>query len=276
MATPIYFFPRVPIKELILNDRLNAARLAKYDLAEILGDLTAQQVSKQDLTGAGPGEASGAMITVNPGGKAPQRMGYVPQFQTWTKVRIEPELWIGVDKEYPPGPQDLARPRLIPGHNVPLADGHDYVIPVIRGVRGDTGLPEDMFRGPDGEFAREIKPAYRQLWEDTQPVWDFLYGDAGAAEPGSMEYPDVLDLAVRFVGINYRYGAAEQAVLRLIDSTADTWQAVFHAVVDGPFLEMAIEAQKKSESQPAADTPSSGPGPPDASPSTDPAAPNST
>ena len=73
------------------------------------------------------------------------------------------------------------------------------------------------------------------------------------------------------LGVNYRFGQAEQAVLRPIDTMHTTWQAIFIAVVDGPFLESVMAAQKKSGDSPPPNTASSDPGQPATPPVTDPA-----
>ncbi len=284
MASPIYFFPRVPLAELFTTEALNKSRLGKYDLADVIGDVAPDGFTRMDFTGKGPGNASGAMLIVNSQGKTPPHAGYYPEFQQWTKVRIDPELWIGIDNEYPPVPADLARPNQVEGHLVTLADGHGWQVPVIRNCIGDTKLPCDMYRGPDGEMQGGIKPAFQGLWEDTRPVWDMLFGGddkpeddgdglSNANNPQTMPFGEILDLCVRFLGVNYRFGHAEQAVLRPIDSMHATWQSIFVAVVDGPFLEAVMAAQKKRDNSAVVDTANSKPGQPDTSPATDPAEP---
>ncbi len=279
MAAPIYFFPGVPLAELFTTEALNVSRLGKYDLAGVIGDVAPSGLTTMDLKGKGPGDASGAMLSVNPQGKAPPRAGYLPEFQRWTKVRIEPELWIGIDNEYPPVPADLARPNQVEGHVVTLADGHGWQVPVVRTIVHETKLPRDLYRGPDGELQVAIKPAFEELWDESKVIWDMLFGNEdkpeGDDDPQTMALSDILDLCVRFLGVNYRFGHAEQAALRPIDTMHSTWQSIFVAAVDGPFLESVMAAQKKSGDSPPPDTASSDPGQPDTSPATDPAEPTS-
>ncbi len=265
MAAPLYFFPRVTLDQLRAGPGLNRKLLDTYGLGVSLGDL--RDVEKEAATffsaSAGPGDASGSFLApLNPGRTTP-RVGYYPEWQRWEKVLDEPELWIGVDREYPPGPADLARRRQMAGHPVELADGAVYEVPVIRSLRG-TRLPQDFYHRADRQLALEVKPAYRGLWEQTAEVWDLFFDPA---TDGQLPFGRILFHALAFLAVNYRYGEREQAALRLVDTA--NWEPVLFAAVDGPFYS---DAQKKSEVRPsapaAADSP---PGSPGDSPDTAPA-----
>ena len=279
MAPPIYFFAGLRLDQLISGSAFSRVTLEKYGLAEVFSDIQSiEPHCRTDLTTAGPGGASGAMFATSTNGQPPHRFGHYPDFQQWTKVRNEPELWLGIDREQPPTPADLARAVVLQGHPVKLADGNTYEVPVIRSPVRPTGLPQDMVYDAAGEFTTAIKPQYADLWEQTQPAWDFLYGsdDDDDNEPREMGFDDILDHCLRFLGVNYRYGRYEQMVLRLVDTSRGTWEKMFSAALDMPFVESVLASQKKTSSPPAPDTPSSEPGPVVDETSTGPAEPNST
>lgn len=262
MSAPLYFLPGVRLTELVQDGRLSQAILTRFELADVLADVAVGDLSKLDITAKGPNGSSGVMFCTNTAGQPPHRVGYFPDFQRWQNVLAQPELWIGVDKEHPPTPADLARKRLLDGHPVKLADGNTYTIPYVRSPVHRTALPEDMYRGPDKQFVVELQPAYQEIWDATAAAWDLIYPDtADGKEPEGMFFEDILDLCIRFIRLNYRYGQSEQAVLRLVDKTRATWEETFAAAVDIPFVtQKVLELQKKSESQEQPVTPSTSPG----------------
>ncbi len=265
MAPPIYFFPGLPERELS-GPRMNPAILKQYGLTSTLGDLglIREGVGVWSLPGAGPSGGSGMMVTAFINGNPPPRMAYLKGQQTWTKVQNDPELWIGLDNEEPPGPDDLVRAEIISGHPVKLK-GHEYRIPVIRSPISETGLPEDMLYDADGQFIVALQPRWQQLWEDTGDVWDMLYTD----EHPAMAFSKILDLCLKFLGVNYRYGRFEQAALRLVDTDRNTWNQIFNAALDVPTLNEVAAAQKKRNDQTEAGTLNTVHGKTDDDPNTD-------
>ena len=280
MSAPLYFFPALRLADLLGQDALNRAVLDRYGLADILGDVPVGKLSRQEMTtAAGPGSKSGSLITTNTAGQPPVRFGYHAEFQEWIKVLAEPELWVGVDKEHRPTPEDLARPNMLDGYPVTLADGNAYQVPIIRSVELSRGsLPREMYYGPTGEFQMEIHRDYKALWERSAEIWDFMVPD-DSQEPDdskSMLFSTILDHCLAVLGVNYRYGRHEQAALRLIHTGKDTWEKVFEACIDGPFLATVVAAAKKNEDPPPPATASTSPGPEDSGPNTGPAEANST
>jgi len=259
MAPPLYFLPGVRLEEFVQDGRPAAALLKRYGLDGVLADIElTSALSMQDTTGAGPSGSSGVLFCTNTAGQPPHRFGYLPEFQRWQKVCNQPELWIGVDKEHPAGPNDLRRVRLLDGHPVTLADGNEYLVPYVRSLEGRTALPRDMYHDADGKFVQEIQPAYQGIWEVTARLWDMVYGQDEAAR--LMDYEEALGYCLDVLGLNYRYGKHEQAVLRLVDTTSDTWERIFEAVVDVPFTQQVLAEQKKTEPPAAPATPSTPPG----------------
>ena len=72
-----------------------------------------------------------------------------------------------------------------------------------------------------------------------------FYATEKTDEEAGMLYQEILEYCLKFVGVNYRIGRYEQAVLRLIDRTDAVWGGVFRAVVDQPFVIAELAAKKK-------------------------------
>jgi hypothetical protein len=247
MSAPIYFFPAVQREHLVDGDgRPVASKLAQYGLAAILGDVAARSFFAANHPTQGPGGRSGCFLATSTGGVAHVRTGFYPDFQVWRQVRRDPELWIGIDKEFPPTPADLVRPSIIRGWPVALADGNSYEIPVIRSVVGRTNLPRDMYRDLDGLLQLEVKPQHADLWDRARALWD-RHIPCCLTEQG-LSWDTILDECLCFLGVNYRYGVYEQAALRLVDTSDTVWCGILMAVLDRPFQAEVEAAQKKTES----------------------------
>ena len=250
MAGPLYFFPRLTADALRDGSRLSAEVLTHYGLRDVLGDIenVDSQTSMFDLRGKGPGDATGVLLTVFPVGKPPPRLSYSPDRQQWQLVQRTPELWLGVDSEYVTVPADLARVRQVPGTLVHLADGTQWLVPIVRSDPVVTGrmtcLPQDIYHDADGQVVAALKPAFHDLWRLSGEVWDLCFG--GQEMPWEM----VLNHCLRFLGVNYRVGRFENSVLRLIDTSEmdgrPIWLNILRAVLDIPFMEQVLEKKKQT------------------------------
>ncbi len=256
MSSPIYFFPITKREELVTCEgKLITAKLDEYGLSAVLGDVAPNSFFAVDHPTQGPGGKSGCFFATNTRGSVHVRAGYYPDFQRWTHVRRDPDLWIGIDNEFPPLPADLVRPTTIPGWKVRMADGCDYEIPVIRSPLGVTKLPRNMYRDVDGVLQVAVKPQYEQLWDRAGVLWDrHVRGDSGedgtplsgVFSKAGLDWSIILDECLCFLGLNYRYGTYEQSAMRLIDTSESIWLGLLFAVLDRPFLDELT--QKKTPS----------------------------
>lgn len=289
MAPPLYFFPKLTRAQLAPEGRLSPAIVAQYgDLARTLADVVdlRRDASLAELTGAGPGGHSGSILCALPvDHEPPPRLGYAPQFQTWTRVACglaaEAELWVGVDTEHPVTAADLRRRKQFNGYEVDVA-GEKWTVPVVRDPQGGSGLPRDFVYDDGGKIQERIKGEYLALWEKfARAVW--LFFDPAGPWPWRIDLAEGVDLCLAALALNYRVGRVEQNLLGLIDS--DTWVSILAAAVDYPtFRDLAelATAQKKtaqaadrstiSREIPASDaSTATSPGPGDGSPDTGPA-----
>ena len=114
--TFLYYFPG-------LNGKPTAEQIAAAGLSYALGD--GARVTYCGCRG-GPDDGSGQVVAA---GQA--EVGYYPEKQRWQKIPGQ-NVFVGMDKEKPPGPDDLIRRDALDGHPVELGDGQLWSIPVAR------------------------------------------------------------------------------------------------------------------------------------------------
>lgn len=238
MSQPLYFLPHVAWQR---GQSLSLTRsiIREAGLADIFSDVSADDVGFNPLAGRGPGDLSGSIIywcDRDP----PRRMGYYPAEQTWHAVGDGKQLWIGIDTDSPPKPEEMKRRLLHGGYDLELGDGNKWAIPVVRRTDGTTNLPTDMVFDAAGKLQEPLKPAYQQYWEASAEVCQWFFGES---ETGP-DKAQALRLAVGVLGLNYRYGINEQAALRLIDAT--NFLALLALSVDLPRVRAEQDAQKKT------------------------------
>ena len=256
MAGPLYFFPKLAPNDLRDGSRLITAPLERADLADVLDGIVdaKAEMSFAHHTGHGPGRLSGTVCTVlTPGQDPPPRLQFAPDFQTWQ--RYNDHLWVGIDKELPPTPADLARPQSFPGWFAKLA-GQQFVIPVIRDPEAGTALPKTWRYDADGAFVETIKRRWVDLWERTEAAVD-LFFDPETPDEFQVDAEWALGLCREILNVNYRYGKPTQNLLDLVDST--TWPAILSAAVDVPtfneaFADATRARQAKKNGQPPEST----------------------
>lgn len=271
MAGFAYFLPGLTQGVLVGPDRrLSRALLKARGLDETLADVESlDQCCVNDLHGLGPGDLSGILLyPLPPDGKLPARMtGYYPAQQIWGAAFDEPDgFWVGFDPAESPCPSDLARRgEQFAGYDLELTPGQRWTIPVVRRPNGVSRLPCDITFDRSGGVKTAISERFRPIWTDMEPYIDSIFF---GAEKG-YEVGRAIGMACRLLGINYRFGLAEQNAIRTLTTT--NWGTVLQAAMDLPFYQELVDAQKKTES-PAAETSTTATGSPADCPTTDPAA----
>ena len=231
-----YFFSHAHPEAVFEGTRFRGEFVAAAGLEHALAETREGDWSVQQLA-AGPGDQPGLLVQHL--GCAP--LGYHAARQRW---RNEGRFWIGQAGEVRAEP--LARPRMAGGYAVELS-GETWQVPILRRPDGSSELPQQV--GWEGEtYTERVAERYRRLWEDSAEVCEwFARGFEGI---GRGHHPQILDFAVRALGVNYRFGRPEQNLLGVIDSA--NWASVLMAAVDWPAV---MEAKKK-----VPDTPKAGPG----------------
>lgn len=208
----------------------------------------------------GPDGSSGTILAPRPPGgrELKQPVGYYPARQTWEPLD-DGAVWLGRDREQPPGPDDVAREIQITGYAHELADGRVWNCPTVRHPGASVNLPQSWGVDDDGRFTERILPPYQWAWDATAWAWDVFAGnrDCSTAE--------AWDFCVRMLGLNYRLGAAEVSRLGLL--TSENFKRVFHAAIDGELVQQALDDELKKKAHPP-DSGHSPPGGPGDSPDT--------
>jgi hypothetical protein len=198
----------------------------------------------------------------------PARLKYRPDEQDWELVGAagRPAYWIGTFKDDPPGPADLARKKMLPGHLVELADGRGWLCPVARGQAASDGrlvwyhtLPRTIVLADesDREFTEgPVVPRYARLWQLAGAYWQARLGsaiaDAGEGAEVSFDFQGAAAAAVECLVVNYRVSAVEVSRLGILDTEAP--RKILDALIDWPTLvRLSAELQKKTTSA-ASDT----------------------
>lgn len=235
MSQPLYFLPglRASAAESIA---LRKGVLKERGLLDVFADVPQEQQPLQELPGRGPGGLAGCLLCyTTPKGDIPRRWGYYHKEQSWTPVGDGSLLWIGVDTAEPPTPEGMARRKQYGGYLVTIGD-HEWQVPVIRRPDGTTELPCSMLWDATGKLIEPIKPAYEACWREFEEAAKWYY------EGVSLDLSRGLELAVKALSLNYRFGRNEQNVLQVIDR--EMMQTILALTVDAP----TFESQKKTVS----------------------------
>jgi len=236
---PLYFLPNLQRNQLAPGGNLSRAILQERGIADAFADVVGISVDCYvgEVVG-GPGGHSGVILCYQtPEGKLPDDCGYYPDDQEWTPIGDGTELWIGIDPKDPPQPEDLQRKRTYAGYHCPLKDDRTWIVPVIRRPDDSTLLPTDMLLDDDGTVRKPIVAAYEQIWQDTEEACRWVF-DGEEADEGT-----ALALAIRILGVNYRFGRHEHNTLKVIDSAS--LFSLMASAVDAPKVMQEL-GQKKT------------------------------
>ncbi len=102
-----------------------------------------------------------------------------------------------------------------------------------------------MFWDADGKLCEPVKQPYESLWNEWTEVCGWFFGSEGLKE-ANFSRNRGLELCVKAMGLNYRYGRNEQSIIRIIDS--DNLLNYLAATIDLPKVGQVEDAQKKTES----------------------------
>jgi hypothetical protein len=213
--------------------------LADRKLTDVFADVGHAEIIPVETPGRGPDQQSGVILSYQtPAGQTARRMEFKEAEQRWTK--IHDGLYIGVDPSDMPTAEDMRRKNQHGGYRVTLGNS-EWLVPVIRRPDDSTLLPRDWYWDESGRDVQPIKEAYRAYWDETASVLDWFIADELPPEATSHR---ALELCVRALSINYRFGRNEQNVLRIIDP--DNAMTILGITVDYPrFSELVGAVQQK-------------------------------
>jgi hypothetical protein len=241
MAAPVYFVARATLAEAVPRGMLCSQWLREVELLPIFCDrecITLRKASAFALP-EGPSGEPGVLLCAW-SQSAPERLGFYRDHQHWQAVTDT--LWIGLDHDSPPTPDDLVRPEKLESSRVML-QGHGWDVPIYRYPTGclqgmATRLPQTLYRSR-GTVVRTVLPEYRAAWDRSAAMFDWLV----SADPDtSLPWADVLDYCVEALGWNYRFDHNLQAVMQVFDSV--TFQTIVQATVGWHVIEQHLEKKK--------------------------------
>ena len=260
MSSPIYFFPSTRVSAVLPQGRLSHAFTAGRGVAAAFDGCATDDVSCFEINNAGPGGRSGTLLT-KVDEPVQVRLGFFPDRQSWHEQPAGADCWVGLDKEYPPTPAELAKSARPAGHDVELGDGRVWKVPIIRSPLGRDNpgrsqLARDFTYDASGQLNSVRQPAGDALWELSGIAWDHVFSQA---EHPTVEMETMVELILGALALNYRLGKPEQQILRLVNSL--NWQDAIRALLDWPLIDELGLVQKKTEEEPpAADSSSVSPG----------------
>ncbi len=222
--------------------------------------------TRDDVTAAGLGYALGDGLSfgecrsTGPGGRGgiclcrtAERFGFYPERQQWRKILNDKGLglWVGYWLESPPAPEELERPKLLPGFPVTLLDGETYQIPAAYEwrehddrLKWSESLPATADIDAKGEWSRgPVRPEYRRLWEIATNTFDVFYGGGNPADR-TIAASDLRAVAAEVLAVNYRLTGIEVALLGLFDDPPNIARQILHATIGKPVIDAYL--QKKT------------------------------
>jgi hypothetical protein len=157
--------------------------------------------------------------------------------------------WLGVEKQRPPQPCELARKNPINGHNVTLGDGYSYVVPTI------SRLPNKYQIADGGQINRVVKQEYAKFYEVGMKVVAELMEQFAMVDQIRDKTPDIDDCSMEVnaldglrliasaISLNYRLNWELTFMLGLLDErSAAKAFAVFCELSE---IQEVVDAKKK-------------------------------
>jgi hypothetical protein len=233
MAGFLYFIP----------DKTREVKLA--DIGEIRYAFDRSLIAR-DVPGTGPSGGSGVIVADE--SFPSERLGYYPSDQTWRNVPGTP-YHVGFYTEDRPVPSNLALARMLPGHDVSMADGNYWAVPsvIVRkatedGWPGEIALPRSIGMDADGNWTRgDVLPKYAKLPEICGQWWSNLMSSvmaiANKDEPSQsvgVKFVDWFNSVATVLQANYRISGTEIAMLGILDEQCAS--DVMNAAVDWPVV----------------------------------------
>jgi hypothetical protein len=172
--------------------------------------------------------------------------------QVWRKMPRpgQQDMFLGYWKESVPEPKDLARANQLTGYMLKLADGNDWLIPVVKIFSESDGthrsnLPAYLDVDDEGKpVAGSVMPIYAHLEELTAPFAEQMFSDK--VDDSSITKEDI-DLAARtLLQTNYVVDLIEIAAIHLLSYHEQSHQIVSLSI-DWPGYLRWKETLKKKE-----------------------------
>ena len=176
-----------------------ASELEKADMADFVGNAEALRVPD------GPDGTGGAVFAW--WHKQDRHIGYRPDQQHW--IKSAEGYWVGMWKDDPPSPQQLARPYQERGRWVTLGDGNSWLIPEVHEI------DRNLILGDDGTWKFEVQRKHHQLWLESICWAENFFGK----KPGAgvtLNLLQMIEFVISVLRLNYRIVPEVASHLRLL------------------------------------------------------------
>jgi hypothetical protein len=272
-----YFFS-CPKSELVRDGKLVLENLGEAAVALRDCRNDQQHCTVSDVTANCP-LGPGAVIDPHPAGGKPKGFGYKPQY-TWLAFdsgREGVQGLIGYDSSQIFSPEKILRRKPIAGATLKdgLEPGREWLIPVARSPAMAYGnLATYWSPAAGGKLQRMLAKQDQWLWDLSGVVQEFFIWsrDKDAGPRPEFDDPWMIERAIEILGVNYRLGRPELAVLSELEANplSDLFAInCLHALCGFSEWEAWLaELQKKtaSDTNPAPEDSTSGSGEPEACP----------
>ena len=191
--------------------------------------------------------------------RSTDRIGYLPERQTWCPLVGNVGVWVGMWNDSPPTPESLQRDKMVSGEWLPLADGNPWLIPKAREYFEHEGellmrhtLPLTYGVNDEGELVQNrVKASFQSLWD---AATSYLDAQLEAEQSGQSNWTHASNVAIvaEAFKANYYVSTSELALLGVWDD--EMRNAVRDIVVD---MERIMEFSKKKQEAEAAIAPAS-------------------
>lgn len=273
MATPVYFIAGHKADSLFPGERVDREVLRKLGMADLwrdtLADKAVDWLATEWLSNKTPGNTPGMFVSALPvESHRPPRT--VTQFDdgSWRWLAGENGVWLGIDTLAPVKPEDVERRNQYKGHWVELADGNEWLIPVIRRpvwgqktIKTDDGEDRQVDGFLDGiprlsqimtmdpatrRVTRSIRPVDQRIWDWSASFYPLVYSDGFNQTAPLPQDEETFAFAASLLAMNYRVGLAEINAWQLFEDRVLI--PVIQAAMDLPWIKARDEAttQKKT------------------------------
>lgn len=152
-----------------------------------------------------------------------------------------PQAQVGILGDQMPGPDDLARRKLIPGKLLRDEEGRAWMIPIARQASGVCNLPTVYDLDENGHLRpTKVRRRFERVWQHALGYLEAMYAAYQEAEdkdaPLRWTIPDAEALVVDAFECNYRVGARELTILEVLSD--DLAQPIAEILTDADGYEL--------------------------------------
>jgi len=257
----IYFFPGKTAESVLdrATSTINAELLEAHGLIEVFGDSVHSPTHCVIAhTKQGPDGSPGVTVYLKPIGEeigeSPSYGIYAGEEQEWQLFEIDGKpLWVGYCKESPPNEESLRRSDAYFSYRFNDSIGGNWMLPIVRSPDLDRGnLPMDYSFDNTGKLIRQLKAKHKAIWDLAGEAENYLCGKEPPEGQSKKGEEWVVQVALRFLQLNYRIWKPELSLLAQLGCTVLDNSVSVQALMFGTdfFLRQEhAEFQKKSETQ---------------------------